>query len=97
MALNQPGSSLTGKQEPTRLDDLQVDSNNGGEFTISWVKLGSGTQAEIKAMIDGRIKFAQIFSVASPSSPGVCPATFSPVNTGAAGFECIKLMVRIRL
>ncbi len=47
----------------------------GGEATLTWYRLGHGTDAEIEVMVDGGIKFSDIFET-------------SPV--AAAGFTTIK-------
>jgi hypothetical protein len=39
----------------------QTSADNGGSYTLQWIKLGHATNQEIKALVDGRIKFSQIF------------------------------------
>lgn len=39
----------------------QTSAENGGSYTLQWIKLGRATNAEIQAMVDGGIKFSNIF------------------------------------
>ena len=77
----------------------QTSDANGGGADLSWIKLGSATDAQIKAILDpdDNIEtndaplFSDIFeSEAGDAENGTCSAGFSAVNT-SAGFECLKL------
>ena len=63
---------------------------NGGEFDISWIQLGSATQAELATLVQG-LKFSQIFTTAKPTN-GACPAGFKSVNVGTQGLQCLNLV-----
>lgn len=68
----------------------QKSADNGGDFDISWVTLGSATQAELATMAE-TLKFSQIFNTATPTN-GACPAGFKSVNVGAKGLQCLSLV-----
>jgi secreted PhoX family phosphatase len=65
----------------------QTDAANGGSYTLQWIKLGKSNDAEIKAMVDGGITFAQIFDV-SNTDPG--DASYKKVAT-YMGTEWLRL------
>ncbi len=44
---------------------MQTDGENFGSAKLTWIKLGHGSNAEIKAMVDKGIKFSDIWDVAS--------------------------------
>lgn len=79
----------------------QTAASNGGTFTISWISLGSATDAEIKSFIDSGIKFADLFDAATPSKDTSgnysCAAGYTGVSHGHAATtgnmynECLKL------
>jgi hypothetical protein len=63
------------------------DGTDGGEADLSWIKLGHGSDSEIKAMVDGGIKFSDIFDVSNddPADP-----SYTKVQT-YMGTEWLKL------
>ncbi|MBK7082593.1 MAG: DUF839 domain-containing protein [Betaproteobacteria bacterium] len=65
----------------------QTAAANGGGFALRWVKLGRSTDAEIKALVDGGIRFSDIFLV-SNTDPG--DASYRMVTT-YNGTEWLKL------
>ncbi|MEW6765959.1 MAG: alkaline phosphatase PhoX [Pseudomonadota bacterium] len=74
----------------------EVSADLGGSFTIDWIKLGHATNAEIKAIIDGGITFADIFETEAVSG-SACSAGFTGVSKGhkktegETYSECLKL------
>lgn len=72
----------------------QVSQTYGGHFDLSWIPLGSATQDELVALVEG-LTFDQIFETADPNTPGtsgsVCPSGYVSVNTGGFGVECLKV------
>lgn len=68
---------------------------DGGEFDVTWLDMGSTTDAEIKAAVDANTQFADLFEVDSVV-PGattlatMCAEGFTGVNVGM-GAECLKL------
>lgn len=68
-----------------------ADSDKGGEATISWVKLGSATDAEIKAIVAAQPKFSDIFTSQEYHATTGCSTGFTHTFT-AAGDECLKLV-----
>jgi len=75
----------------------QTSSVNGGSADISWIELGSATNAQIKAIVDpdGNVNtndapvFTDIFETADVTD-GTCPTGFTSVNTSAYN-ECLKV------
>ena len=65
----------------------QLSSINGGRFDLSWIRLGHATDAEIKAQVNGGIKFSDIFDV-SLTDPGT--PSFTKVTT-YMGTEWLRL------
>ncbi|GAB0491185.1 hypothetical protein MMPV_002437 [Pyropia vietnamensis] len=68
----------------------QTSSANGGAFSIKWLPMGHATKGEIEALVEGGIRFSDMFESTSGSS-GSCPAGFSSSNAGDYGFECLKV------
>lgn len=68
----------------------QKSDVNGGDFGITWIKLGSATQAQLQSIIDGKPAFGSIFEYTNPSS-GACPSGFTSINSGSIGQQCLKL------
>lgn len=63
------------------------DGTDGGEADLSWIKLGHGSDVEIKALVDGGIIFSDIFEV-SNTDPG--DVSYTKVQT-YMGTEWLKL------
>ncbi|WP_257458688.1 PhoX family protein [Archangium lipolyticum] len=65
-----------------------------GRADIYWIPLGpSATNAEVKALIDGGIKFSDIFETEDQAPNGTCPSAesgFRAINT-ETGRECLRL------
>jgi len=66
---------------------VQKTKANGGTADLVWIKLGSASDAEIKAQVDGGIKFSDIFD-ASNTDPA--DASFKKVQT-YVGTEWLRL------
>jgi len=66
----------------------QTSDAGAGSADLSWIKLGHATDAEIKALVDGGIRFSNIFMASStdPSDP-----TYKKVKT-YNGVEWLKLV-----
>lgn len=58
---------------------------------ISWIELGSATDAEIEALIATGVKFADIFDSVDPSAEKTCPEGYKTINANGIGLECLKL------
>ena len=65
----------------------QTSDKDGGSYTLQWIKLGHATDAEIEAMVDGGIKFSDIFDAAI-TDPN--DSTYTKVTT-YMGTEWLKL------
>ena len=74
------GSLYAAKWNQTSASDVR-----GGSADLTWIKLGSATDAEIKTLIDGGIKFSDIFETSSATDGG-----FTKIKT-YKGTEYIKL------
>ena len=57
---------------------------------IAWIPLGHATDAEIRALIDAGVRFADLFEVRDPDPAGACPDGFA-WTAHAYGAECLKL------
>lgn len=65
-----------------------------GRADLYWLPLGpSATDAQVKALIDGGIKFSDIFETEAQAADGTCPSAasgFRAINT-ETGRECLRL------
>lgn len=52
----------------------QISGGNGGTADLAWVRLGHATEREVKALIDRRIGFSDIFEWATPEQVEADPA-----------------------
>lgn len=48
----------------------QTSPDNGGAATLTWFKLGQASNAEIEAMVNGGIKFSDIFETSASAASG---------------------------
>ena len=65
----------------------QTSADNGGSFSLQWIRLGHASDEEIKALVDAGIRFSNIFDVAS-ADPG--DSTYTKVVT-YMGTEWLRL------
>ena len=79
------GDLTSGKLYAAKL--TQTSEANGGSFNLSWVDLGSATDAEVKAMIDSKPVFTDIFDVGDANA---CAADHKLITT-TAGTECLMV------
>ncbi len=68
----------------------QTSSVGGGTANITWVDLGHATNEEIKAALDAKYKFGDIFTVADRNTDNTCPTGFIPSNWAYKN-ECLKI------
>lgn len=61
-----------------------------GTADISWIELGHASDSDIKALIDAKPAFGDIFELGTASG-GACADGFTSVNTNGSGLECLKL------
>jgi len=61
-----------------------------GTADIAWIKLGHASDAEVSALIDSGVTFADLFDSTAPID-GVCPAGFRSVSANGVGLECLAL------
>lgn len=69
---------------------LQTGDEDAGSADLQWIKLGQATDAEIRALIDERTQFADLFEETEASADGMCPAEFTSINT-TTGHECLQV------
>ena len=74
----------------------QTSSEGIGAADLEWISLGHATDAEIQDHVKGTngksvATFADIFTTADATG-SVCPDTFTAVNAGGKGLECLKLV-----
>ena len=67
----------------------QTSDQGGGSADLTWIRLGHGTDAEIKALAD-TLTFNDIFDAVAPSE-GQCPAGYARVRAGSSSDECLTL------
>ena len=68
----------------------QKSAKNGGDFTLSWIKLGHASDSEIKALVDKKMKLTDMFDIAKPDENGACGYGFKKINEDSAT-ECLRL------
>ncbi|MDO5652531.1 MAG: alkaline phosphatase [Brachymonas sp.] len=71
----------------------QTSAEHAGNYTLQWIKLGHGTNAQIKTYVDQGIKFADMFDVAEEDPKD---ATYKKVDT-YNGLEWLRLKTSNRL
>ena len=70
----------------TQLPDAQGGNLNGGKATLTWVRLGSSNDSEIKALVDRGIKFSDIFETADKATSG-----FTTIKTYPGVLEHLRV------
>ncbi len=74
----------------------QTSAEAGGKANLTWVKLGHGTDAEIKALAN-TAKFDTIFdavaptAAVAPATAATCAAGYTRVRSGSTADECLKV------
>lgn len=95
-----PGDLSEGKLYAARWFQTSLPGQPHGSADIYWLPLGpSATSAEVKALIDGGIKFSDIFETEPQSADGTCPSAadgFRSINT-ETGRECLRLRAGMEL
>jgi uncharacterized protein len=67
------GDLSSGTLYAAKLD--QKDAGNGGSFAVQWVKLGHASDDELRAIVEGDIKFSDIFEVSDAAADGFVEIT----------------------
>ncbi|MGV6853315.1 MAG: alkaline phosphatase PhoX, partial [bacterium] len=67
----------------------QLDAAKGGQFKMSWIKLGHSSDQEIRALIKNKPRITDIFDIKVPQDKQ-CPAQFTPVFEDGM-LECLRL------
>ncbi|MBK1635417.1 PhoX family protein [Rhodovulum adriaticum] len=68
----------------------QTSGEGAGAFDMEWISLGHATADEIKAVVDQKPAFADIFDAAAPNEDGTCAEGFTSINT-TNGHECLAV------
>ncbi len=70
----------------------QTDDKNGGTANLSWIKLGHGTHAEAKALIDKGITFWDIFdTTTAEATPDWAAQGYKAIRAGQSTTEYVRL------
>jgi len=70
----------------------QTSDANGGAANLTWVKLGHGTYAEAKALIDSGITFWGIFDITTAeATPDWAAQGYKAIRAGQATTEYVRL------
>jgi len=87
-----PGDLSEGQLYAARWYQTSLSGQPHGRADLSWVPLGpSATDAQVQALIDGGIRFSDIFETEPQTAEGDCAtAGFKAVFT-ETGRECLKL------
>ncbi len=67
----------------------QRNNKGAGSADIKWVNLGHSSNSSIKAALDKKLTFSDIFDVSSPNN-NTCSDSFTSINT-TMGNECLKI------
>ncbi|MDQ7044147.1 MAG: DUF839 domain-containing protein [Sulfurimonas sp.] len=71
----------------------QTSSIGGGKADLTWIKLGQANDAELKAIVDAKPLFSDIFETEDANATNECPTVgFKAINT-ENGLECLKVKV----
>lgn len=65
----------------------QTSADAGGKANLTWVRLGHGTDTEIKALADSA-SFSAIFDAVVPTDSS-CPTGYKRVRSGSTADECL--------
>jgi len=68
----------------------QLSSENGGSFSLNWVKLGQSSDTKIKAIIDQKLQLTDIFDIANLDLNDKCPKDFRRVYERSR-VSCLQL------
>lgn len=73
----------------------QTSDKDGGAADLTWYKLGHGTDAEIKTIIDSGVTFDKIWDAVTPTKDAAgnntCAAGYMRIRAGSSSDECLKL------
>lgn len=70
----------------------QLSAEDGGDFSMSWIELGSNTQDNLEKAINGGVVFSDLFKSADVLESGDCPEGYTSINQGGDGQECLSLV-----
>lgn len=67
-------------------------ATDGGAATLSWIKLGHATDAEVKTLIDAGTTFWDIFAITTPTdTPDWAAQGYEEIRAGKGASEYVKL------
>jgi secreted PhoX family phosphatase len=70
----------------------QTSADNGGAATLTWVKLGHATDAEVKAIIDAGTVFTDVFDITTPAlTPTWAADGYKAIRAGQSSTEYLRL------
>jgi uncharacterized protein len=101
---NEAGDLSEGRLFAARWFQTSPSGAPNGGADISWIELGpSASDAEVRALIDAKTKFSDIFESEAPNPDGTCPSSASGFRsnvvdvTYTAESECLRLRPRMEL
>lgn len=68
----------------------QTSGEGAGAFDLEWIDLGHATSDEVKALVDQKPSYMDIFEVSAPNEDGTCAEGFTSINT-TYGHECLAV------
>ncbi|XOB62813.1 alkaline phosphatase PhoX [Campylobacterota bacterium DY0563] len=68
----------------------QTSDEEAGSADLTWIKLGSATDAEIKSILNAGIEFSDIFDTVDPADDNTCAQGYTRINT-SWGLECLAV------
>lgn len=75
----------------------QVSDKQGGKADLAWIDLGHASHEDIKAYIDKKLSFNDIFDKVEPTEADICPEGYTSINAGHEEdqydryHQCLKL------
>ena len=69
----------------------QLSAQDGGSFSLNWLKLGQSSDLEIKAIIDQKLQLTDIFDITSVDQLGRCPEDFRRVFENSM-VSCLRII-----
>lgn len=83
------GDLSAGTLYAARWHQTSAAGSDGGSATLSWVRLGHATDAQVKALVDAGTTFDSIFNNVAPVS-GSCPSG-TRIRAGSEADECLSV------
>ncbi|KAI8466873.1 MAG: hypothetical protein J3K34DRAFT_460669 [Monoraphidium minutum] len=91
---DRPADLSSGSLYAAKLKGQRLDGGGKPTWDVTWIKLGTSTQAALEKLIARRIRFSEIFLTANPvlppgGGPPKCPPGFSATNSANPGLAFV--------